>query len=845
MPTLSTQQLKDIKLLMKDVAQQHCDAINRVPQRLSGYELTALEHCLKGNLLREIIIKFAYAKKLLLRSQGGSFLKSAQLLCTHATLPLIPTLSDTTGLAEFEPYLAPQVYQSYTQALDQLGHEVHWHSLTESSLGVFTEYLTGFHVRRITDLSFALWVARDTLRWLSITELKRILTRRPTIARLQARLGLSPKQAQYALKPSHSSVRKLSILKTILEQKGQSLEEIEDCLAYLKPILNLVVISKQDMPYLAISGELIWEEGSHRKLRGVHYTPYQIAQDAVKSLLHKRHPQASISHPQTLKMLSATRVCDPAVGGGVFLVEYVRVLLSMYRYQRTLEVNTLKQIIISQSLFGIDIDPYAVEITRVSLWLLASPDQPIDALNQHIICGDSLGSKLTDSLWKGCLHEGFDFVFCNPPYLNGIERSKKRTQQLKSKLKNNYPHSAVGTYDSSELFWERCCQILAPQGYYALIVPTVQLAHEGSFKRWLHQHWRATNLKLYSLQSFREAKVRTVLAIGQQGTSKEVILESDDPQVPIQGSSLVHWEQNNYNWFMLFSRVSAPLGTLNLERHKKKLSDDFTVYSGCATGIAYELRNCLIDQQDESGSGPKLITTGLIERYQHVWGLTLTRYLKADYLYPRWPKSPPFKGIGLALERQQTPKVLVAGLSAVLESFCDPSGLCAGVVQTWVIRPKQPLSFEAQVSYCDLLCVYLNSAALSYHFVERYGAAAMSGRQMTIKKQALLDLPLPPLSSATELQKMLDISLPYLESLHLELLDRLQHNQNLDQHLSNLSQLERDSLKVFTCRMLSKTPSQQSIYRLLDELSHRLVSASYGCLGSPIITWWRQRTRQI
>ena len=101
--------------------------------------------------------------------------------------------------------------------------------------------------------------------------------------------------------------------------------------------------------------------------------------------------------------LSEITVCDPAVGSGAFPVgmmsEIVRVrkVLSNFIYDEKRTTYELKRQIIEHSLYGVDIDPGAVEIAKLRLWLSLIVDEdniknikPLPNLDYKIVCGNSL-----------------------------------------------------------------------------------------------------------------------------------------------------------------------------------------------------------------------------------------------------------------------------------------------------------------------------------------------------------------------------------------------------------------------------------------------------------------------
>jgi hypothetical protein len=126
--------------------------------------------------------------------------------------------------------------------------------------------------------------------------------------------------------------------------------------------------------------------------------------------------------PDTIKTFSneiddklvTIKVCDPAIGSGAFLVGMmnaiikVRIVLSSYLKDKSRTPYTFKRDCIQNSLYGVDIDPGAVEIAKLRLWLSLVVDEdnikqikPLPNLDYKIMQGNSLleefeGVKLFD-----------------------------------------------------------------------------------------------------------------------------------------------------------------------------------------------------------------------------------------------------------------------------------------------------------------------------------------------------------------------------------------------------------------------------------------------------------------
>ncbi|PKV96925.1 hypothetical protein ATK30_7890 [Amycolatopsis echigonensis] len=161
--------------------------------------------------------------------------------------------------------------------------------------------------------------------------------------------------------------------------------------------------------------------GNARKTTGSYYTPSSLIACLLDSTLDpvlddavKRAEQAASaagnSDPSEFIVgeLLALRVCDPACGSGHFLVAAARRIAKRVAAVRehnpepTLDAvqHALREVI-SRCIYGVDINPMAVELAKVSLWLEAlEPGKPLGFLDAHVKCGNALIGA-TPALMRG------------------------------------------------------------------------------------------------------------------------------------------------------------------------------------------------------------------------------------------------------------------------------------------------------------------------------------------------------------------------------------------------------------------------------------------------------------
>ncbi len=185
--------------------------------------------------------------------------------------------------------------------------------------------------------------------------------------------------------------------------------------------------------------------GGQRKSTGAYYTPKVIADYLVREALG---PQ--VEGKSSAEMLEIA-VCDPAMGSGGFLVSATEFLGNAY-YQALvregscdpeddradLERLNAKRIVAERCIYGVDVNPMAVELAKVSLWLTTlAYDRPLSFFDHHLRCGNSLlGAPLRDDV--GTL-TATRIQSVPQAAFNGVDKeaSKEETARLKAVAARN------------------------------------------------------------------------------------------------------------------------------------------------------------------------------------------------------------------------------------------------------------------------------------------------------------------------------------------------------------------------------------------------------------------------
>jgi hypothetical protein len=205
------------------------------------------------------------------------------------------------------------------------------------------------------------------------------------------------------------------------------------------------------------------------------FRPQAETQDDSYPSTYARLPKSIRGQAQVLdEALASIKICDPAVGSGAFpvavLYEIVRGRTALGRGLLPDKNRTpfdFKHHAIEHSIYGVDIDPAAVEIARLRLWLALIADDtngkldiPPNDLARNLVCDNALFTDFFDQTG------GFDIVIGNPPYV----RVDDVAPELKQDLKKQY-RSARGKYDLYYLFLEKALQITTDDGQCVFITP--------------------------------------------------------------------------------------------------------------------------------------------------------------------------------------------------------------------------------------------------------------------------------------------------------------------------------------------------------------------------------------
>jgi hypothetical protein len=183
------------------------------------------------------------------------------------------------------------------------------------------------------------------------------------------------------------------------------------------------------------SYRFIFKHGTERSSTGAHYTPDELVQPLIKHSLDYII-EDKLKGPDPEKALLTIRVCDVAAGSGHILLNAARRIGAELAKVRTGEDQPSPTAYragvrdaIRNCIYGVDKNPLAVELCKVSLWLEAHiPGEPLNFLDHHIKCGDSIvGLAHKEELLNGIATEAFKKLPGDDPDV--VKRLAKRNRE--------------------------------------------------------------------------------------------------------------------------------------------------------------------------------------------------------------------------------------------------------------------------------------------------------------------------------------------------------------------------------------------------------------------------------
>jgi len=414
------------------------------------------------------------------------------------------------------------------------------------------------------------------------------------------------------------------------------------------------------------SGELaeVLEQATpaaQRQSHGLHVTPAWLADDLVaRSLARSPEPGPT--------------VCDPACGGGAFLLAAARAL----------EAHGLSRAeVVGERLWGADVDPVGLAAAELALTLWAGEPPPPDRLVE----GDALAGVA--SSWPAAPDEGFGMVVGNPPFLNQLERATVRSAATTERLRARFGDVVQAYTDAAWLFLVLGCDLVRPGGVVTMVQPlSVVAARDGAAVR------AALGARADLCDLWVEDRPRRTFAASVHVCAPVLVTGKTGHAGAAAGGSEVDrvWADR------LADAVGVP-GVAVGAGSAGRLGDRAEVAAGFRDEY-YGLIPLVREAADRpDGDRAPLVTTGVLDWGRCAWGERPVRFARRSWAAPVIdlsavddldPAAPTTRGVRRWLARTGGPKLLVANQTRVVELAVDVEGTWVPSVPTLAVVPPQP-----------------------------------------------------------------------------------------------------------------------------------------------------------
>lgn len=423
-----------------------------------------------------------------------------------------------------------------------------------------------------------------------------------------------------------------------------------------------------------------------QRLAGAHHTPPWVAERVV-GLAFDSEPTEAGPEPEGGSGVDPPSVCDPAVGGGVFLLE------AADRLHRA----GLARSAVLDRLWGYDIDPVAVAVTETVLALWAG--EPLPHAVPHLAVGDFLEPQV------GPIGppRGWSVIVGNPPFQSQLAGRTARDRDRADHLRERFGSAAGGYVDTAGLFVLAAVEHLAPRGRLAMVLPaSMSAAADAACLRetvtvlapirsvWVpgHQVFEASvdvvvpvfERRVPSVASGSTAALRggvdapvTIRVGGRDGG----VETAESWTVPHPGSA----------WSALLADAEG-VPRVHLDREVGLLSELAQVTAGFRQHF-YGLADAVSD--GDPTDGRPLVTVGLVDPLTSHWGIRRTRLAGAHYERPVVdPTMVDDLDVRDWVAARERPKVLVATQTRVVEAVVDPVGAVVPSTPLISVEPHEP-----------------------------------------------------------------------------------------------------------------------------------------------------------
>ncbi len=510
-----------------------------------------------------------------------------------------------------------------------------------------------------------------------------------------------------------------------------------------------------------------------RKSTGSYYTPTELVERILDWTLGPAINEA-LSGDESESALLDLKILDPACGSGHFLTaaaDRVGFALATLRSGKSNpsagEIERASRDVVQNCIYGVDIDPIAVELCKFALSsgssdsrircgdsllgltpkLLAQSDQQLpdtgepSAFQWHLEFPEVFRGDQTnpETGWLG----GFDVVIGNPPFLNQLETTTAQSKELATFLKRRYPGVAKGYADTAVIFAELASQLVRPDGgRIGLVQPASILASADTRGARRSLTNRGTLQTLWAArEGVFDASVRTCTIVFRNG--EEPSTTELRRFTGLDFRALVPLRTNTDEIAGMETWAPLIADGFGIPRVDLDESRTMSAVLSATADFRDQYYGLVGFVEDANGRVPDgvntaaLITTGLIDPAELHWGNRSTKFNKTDYTAPLVDlnRLRSESELGDWAANRLVPKLLLATQTRVIEVVVDEAGVLLPSVPVITVTTHDISLWHAAAA--------LMSPPITAWAAARYMGAALNIDALKLSASQVLGLPLP------------------------------------------------------------------------------------------------------
>lgn len=608
-----------------------------------------------------------------------------------------------------------------------------------------------------------------------------------------------------------------------------------------------------------------------KKAGGVYYTPTYIVDYIVKNTVGKilEELASKDKDKKIVKSVSKLRILDPACGSGSFLIGAYQYLLNWHRdwyvndgtkkwvtgknptlYQAQggelrLTAAERKRILLN-NIYGVDIDPQAVEVTKLSLLLKVLEGENEQTISQqlkmfhqralpdlanNIKCGNSLIGpdfyegrqlslmddeeriKINAFDWSAEFKEimdagGFDVLIGNPPWVSAWTGD----ESIRGHLSQREP-LLTGHWDLYLAFLLRALSLLADRGWHGFVLPTSILTEQYATdvrKNLIEGHLIASISTFGIDRVFGKVSRKVCILILRNGGSIEEtsINEWETGSIVWQKTIDARVWTNNFN-HMIDLRSSVELVFLKnkLSSRTAKVGNYYYVNYGAqiSSKIKGSFTKARLLNKEKKENAKRCLIGADVKRYFLTWNKLWLDYQPQIMYGPRHPKF--FESEKIIVNKTSSKGFSLIATYDDQGFYCDQRLICLVSYEAVTDTGLQTdFSDFAKIPSSESILYHLgllNSKPVSFYFRKYVATKNLQGEYTDVLPQMVRALPI----------RMINFSDPAEKSHHDQMVNLVETMLDLHEKLA-AAKTEQDQTPIK--RQIEVTDKQ------IDELVYEL-----------------------